>query len=100
MSVSPERTASKLAYLTSYFEITQSLIGVAKLHMTAEQRHAIKVWDDALDDLTVDRWHELGVPLDQMGTRQMFVISDEAVERFRRATPTAGIPDTTQDGRA
>lgn len=72
---------SYLAHLERYHEITQSLIGVARLHMTPEQRTKTKVWDDQLDDLQVARWHDLGISYDAMGTKEMFVISDEAVER-------------------
>ena len=75
--------AASLAYLERYHEITQSLIGVARLNMTPEQRAKLKVWDDQLDDLQVARWHALGIPYDAMGRNAIFVIDDEAVARAR-----------------
>jgi hypothetical protein len=74
---------SKAAYLERYYEITQSLIGVMRLHATPEQRAKVAVWDEALDDLQAARWHALGVPLDAMGNGGIFVIDDAAVARLR-----------------
>jgi hypothetical protein len=80
--------AASLAYLERYHEITQSLIGVARLNMTPEQRAKLKVWDDQLDDLQVARWHALGIPYDAMGSDAIFVIDDEAVARARTQEST------------
>jgi hypothetical protein len=82
--------AAKLAYLERYHEITQSLIGIARLNMTPEDRAALKVWDDQLDDLQVARWHALGIPYDAMGQNAIFSISDEAVDRTRTVDAPAG----------
>jgi len=79
------RAARRLAYLERYHEITQSLIGVMRLNATPGQREQVRTWDEALDDLQVARWHELGVSFGAMGRAKMFVVDDAAVERVKAA---------------
>jgi hypothetical protein len=61
-----EDTEDRLAYLSSYHEITQSMIGLMKMDMTPEQRAKYKTWDDQLDVLFINRLLAIGVPYDRL----------------------------------
>lgn len=94
----PKSITYRLAYLEEHHHITESLIGIAMMDMTPEQRDRVKPFCDQLSLLHINRLLDSDVPPEEIGSKGIFREDDElvakAIEARRAETGTGSVHDS------